>query len=103
MELCSLTLKKFCAKQLQDRIPIEALDFTMKLPRVLSLYIFSFLDPRSLCRCAQVKKNPTYAKMREVRSRKAKKETAQGYNKAVGIQECVLTWHPGAICLVTLV
>uniref|UniRef100_A0A8V0Y2E2 F-box protein 16 n=2 Tax=Gallus gallus TaxID=9031 RepID=A0A8V0Y2E2_CHICK len=54
LELCSLTLKKFCAKQLQDRIPIEALDFTMKLPRVLSLYIFSFLDPRSLCRCAQV-------------------------------------------------
>jgi len=49
------------------------------------------------------KKNPTYAKMQEVRSRKAKKETAQGYNKAVGIQECLLTWHPGAICLVTLV
>ncbi|XP_031459715.1 F-box only protein 16 isoform X2 [Phasianus colchicus] len=54
LELCSLSLQKFCAKQLQDRIPIEALDFTMKLPRVLSLYIFSFLDPRSLCRCAQV-------------------------------------------------
>ncbi|NXJ10025.1 FBX16 protein, partial [Odontophorus gujanensis] len=54
LELCSLSLQKFCAKQLQDRLPIEALDFTMKLPRVLSLYIFSFLDPRSLCRCAQV-------------------------------------------------
>lgn len=24
------------------------------MPRVLSLYVFSFLDPRSLCRCAQV-------------------------------------------------
>ncbi|XP_052549041.1 F-box only protein 16 [Tympanuchus pallidicinctus] len=54
LELCSLSLKKFCAQKLQDRIPIEALDFTVKLPRVLSLYIFSFLDPRSLCRCAQV-------------------------------------------------
>ncbi|XP_021246276.1 F-box only protein 16 [Numida meleagris] len=54
LELCSLSQKKFCARQLQDQIPIEALDFTTKLPRVLSLYIFSFLDPRSLCRCAQV-------------------------------------------------
>ncbi|KAK2523374.1 Fbxo16 [Columba livia] len=51
---CSLAQQKFCAKQLQDRIPTEALDFTTRLPRVLSLYIFSFLDPRSLCRCAQV-------------------------------------------------
>uniref|UniRef100_A0A803VHU5 F-box protein 16 n=1 Tax=Ficedula albicollis TaxID=59894 RepID=A0A803VHU5_FICAL len=40
--------------QLQARVPIEAVDFTTRLPRVLSLYIFSFLDPRSLCRCAQV-------------------------------------------------
>ncbi|XP_016152524.1 PREDICTED: F-box only protein 16 [Ficedula albicollis] len=32
----------------------RAVDFTTRLPRVLSLYIFSFLDPRSLCRCAQV-------------------------------------------------
>ena len=29
-------------------------DFTRALPRVLSLYVFSFLDPRSLSRCAQV-------------------------------------------------
>ncbi|NWY56589.1 FBX16 protein, partial [Chionis minor] len=54
LERCSLSQQKFCAKQLQDRVPAEALDFTMRLPRVLSLYIFSFLDPRSLCRCAQV-------------------------------------------------
>ncbi|XP_071598361.1 F-box only protein 16 [Heliangelus exortis] len=54
LERCSLAQQKFCAKQLQDRVPTEALDFTTKLPRVLSLYIFSFLDPRSLCRCAQV-------------------------------------------------
>ncbi|NXL83345.1 FBX16 protein, partial [Alectura lathami] len=54
LERCSLSQQKFCAKQLQDRVPIKALDFTTRLPRVLSLYIFSFLDPRSLCRCAQV-------------------------------------------------
>ncbi|KAM6323716.1 F-box only protein 16 [Aegotheles albertisi] len=54
LERCSLSQQKFCAKQLQDRVPTEALDFTTRLPRVLSLYIFSFLDPRSLCRCAQV-------------------------------------------------
>ncbi|ESN96439.1 hypothetical protein HELRODRAFT_185083 [Helobdella robusta] len=29
-------------------------DFTRCLPRILSVYIFSFLDPRSLSRCAQV-------------------------------------------------
>ncbi|NWY04099.1 FBX16 protein, partial [Nothoprocta ornata] len=51
---CSLAQQKFCAKHLQERVPREALDFTTQLPRVLSLYIFSFLDPRSLCRCAQV-------------------------------------------------
>ncbi|NXK09678.1 FBX16 protein, partial [Herpetotheres cachinnans] len=54
LERCSLSQQKFCSQQLQDRVPTEALDFTTRLPRVLSLYIFSFLDPRSLCRCAQV-------------------------------------------------
>ncbi|XP_015265576.1 PREDICTED: F-box only protein 16 [Gekko japonicus] len=54
LECCSLSQLKFCVKQLHDRVPVEALDFTAKLPRPLSLYIFSFLDPRSLCRCAQV-------------------------------------------------
>ncbi|NXA54006.1 FBX16 protein, partial [Nothocercus julius] len=54
LERCSLAQQKFCAKHLQERVPAAALDFTTQLPRVLSLYIFSFLDPRSLCRCAQV-------------------------------------------------
>ncbi|XP_005355569.1 F-box only protein 16 isoform X2 [Microtus ochrogaster] len=54
LERCSLAQQKFCCRKLQERIPAEALDFTTKLPRVLSVYIFSFLDPRSLCRCAQV-------------------------------------------------
>ncbi|KAF6306188.1 F-box protein 16 [Rhinolophus ferrumequinum] len=53
-ERCSLSQQKFCCRKLQEKIPAEALDFTTTLPRVLSLYIFSFLDPRSLCRCAQV-------------------------------------------------
>ena len=34
--------------------PVSREDFTRVLPRVLSLQIFSYLDPRSLCRCAQV-------------------------------------------------
>ena len=37
--------------------PVYHVDFTRILPRVICLYIFSFLDPRSLCRCAQVKNN----------------------------------------------
>ncbi|XP_066896082.1 F-box only protein 16 isoform X4 [Kogia breviceps] len=53
LERCSLSQQKFCCRKLQEKIPAEALDFTTTLPRVLSLYIFSFLDPRSLCRCAQ--------------------------------------------------
>ncbi|XP_014668777.1 PREDICTED: uncharacterized protein LOC106810032 isoform X2 [Priapulus caudatus] len=36
------------------RLPIKCHDFTRLLPRVLTLHILSYLDPRSLCRCAQV-------------------------------------------------
>ncbi|XP_015200225.2 F-box only protein 16 isoform X4 [Lepisosteus oculatus] len=50
---CSKVQLRFASKQLRNRIPEEALDFTTVLPRVLSLYVFSYLDPRSLCRCAQ--------------------------------------------------
>ncbi|XP_028908340.2 F-box only protein 16 isoform X2 [Ornithorhynchus anatinus] len=50
---CSLAQQRFCGRQLQERVPAEAQDFTTRLPRVLTLRIFSFLDPRSLCRCAQ--------------------------------------------------
>uniref|UniRef100_A0A4W2D729 F-box domain-containing protein n=1 Tax=Bos indicus x Bos taurus TaxID=30522 RepID=A0A4W2D729_BOBOX len=53
LEHCSLSQQKFCRK-LQEKIPAEALDFTTKLPKVLSLCIFSFLDPQSLCHCAQL-------------------------------------------------
>nr|XP_039258747.1 F-box only protein 16-like [Styela clava] len=40
--------------ELRQKFPEEKFDFTKRLPRVLSLYVFSFLDPRSLCRCSQV-------------------------------------------------
>ncbi|XP_065198468.1 F-box only protein 16-like [Sycon ciliatum] len=36
-------------RQRSDRV-----DFTRVLPRCISIYIFSFLDPRSLCRCCSV-------------------------------------------------
>ncbi|XP_072265161.1 F-box only protein 16 [Pyxicephalus adspersus] len=53
-ERCSMSQLRFCNNHLQGKVPRESLDFTTVLPRVVSLYIFSFLDPRSLCRCAQV-------------------------------------------------
>jgi len=34
--------------------PVYHIDFTRILPRVVCLYIMSFLDPRSLSRCSQV-------------------------------------------------
>ena len=36
------------------QLPEPPADFTRLLPRYLSLKIFSFLDPRSLCRATQV-------------------------------------------------
>ncbi|XP_033126859.1 F-box only protein 16-like [Anneissia japonica] len=36
------------------QVPVRKEDFTRVLPRVICIYIFSYLDPRSLCRCAQV-------------------------------------------------
>ncbi|XP_026871757.2 F-box only protein 16 isoform X1 [Electrophorus electricus] len=51
---CSVGQLKHLRQTLCRLVSEEALDFTVVLPRVLALYIFSFLDPRSLCRCAQV-------------------------------------------------
>ncbi|KAL0967655.1 hypothetical protein UPYG_G00255090 [Umbra pygmaea] len=51
---CSVAQLRFLHQNLTERVPEENLDFTCVLPRVLSLYVFSFLDPRSLSRCAQV-------------------------------------------------
>ncbi|KAI4885807.1 hypothetical protein NFI96_013800 [Prochilodus magdalenae] len=50
---CTAGQLKYLRRSLCSQVPDEALDFTSVLPRVISLYIFSYLDPRSLCRCAQ--------------------------------------------------
>ncbi|CAH1798589.1 unnamed protein product [Owenia fusiformis] len=44
----------FMQNWFQERVPLRHLDFAVVLPRFLTLYIFSFLDPRSLCRAAKV-------------------------------------------------
>jgi F-box protein 16 len=43
------------AREILDKVsPLYHVDFTRILPRVICLYIMSFLDPRSLSRCSQV-------------------------------------------------
>ncbi|KAI6655122.1 F-box only protein 16 [Oopsacas minuta] len=42
------------ASLVELKAPKEQLDFTNILTKDLSLRIFSYLDPRSLCRCSQV-------------------------------------------------
>lgn len=51
---CKRTQYKFVQNWFQDNVPLQHLDFATVLPKFLSLYIFTFLDPKSLCRCAQV-------------------------------------------------
>ncbi|XP_042246837.1 F-box only protein 16 isoform X4 [Thunnus maccoyii] len=51
---CSVEQLRFLSLSVSRRLPLQAADFTCLLPRALCLYLFSFLDPRSLCRCAQV-------------------------------------------------
>uniref|UniRef100_A0A3Q0S094 F-box protein 16 n=1 Tax=Amphilophus citrinellus TaxID=61819 RepID=A0A3Q0S094_AMPCI len=51
---CSMEQLRFLSISVSRQLPLQAADFTCLLPRALSLYLFSFLDPRSLCRCAQV-------------------------------------------------
>ncbi|XP_034756677.1 F-box only protein 16 [Etheostoma cragini] len=51
---CSVDQLLFLKLSVGRRLPLQAADFTCLLPRALCLYLFSFLDPRSLCRCAQV-------------------------------------------------
>ena len=54
---CTRSQNKFVQDWFRERVPMQHLDFTTVLPRFLSLYIFSFLEPKSLCRCAQVSWN----------------------------------------------
>ncbi|KAF6736625.1 F-box only protein 16 [Oryzias melastigma] len=51
---CAEEQLRFLSLTVSRRLPLQAADFTCLLPRVICLYIFSFLDPRSLCRCARV-------------------------------------------------
>ncbi|XP_075994771.1 F-box only protein 16 [Genypterus blacodes] len=51
---CSMGQLRFLSLSVSKQLPLLAADFTCLLPRALCLYLFSFLDPRSLCRCAQV-------------------------------------------------
>ncbi|KAG7244264.1 hypothetical protein INR49_004402 [Caranx melampygus] len=51
---CSVEQLRFLSVSVSRQLPLQAADFTCLLPRALCLYLFSFLDPRSLCRCAQV-------------------------------------------------
>ncbi|XP_061668328.1 F-box only protein 16 [Syngnathoides biaculeatus] len=51
---CSKEQLRFVEACVSQQLPLRAADFTCLLPRAICLYIFSFLDPRSLCRCARV-------------------------------------------------
>ncbi|KAM4770990.1 epithelial cell-transforming sequence 2 oncogene-like [Rhinophrynus dorsalis] len=45
---------KFMQDWFTEEVPITKLDFTTVLPRFISLYIFSFLNPHDLCCASQV-------------------------------------------------
>uniref|UniRef100_A0A8C2WTA6 F-box protein 16 n=1 Tax=Cyclopterus lumpus TaxID=8103 RepID=A0A8C2WTA6_CYCLU len=51
---CSVEQLRFLNVSVSRRLPLQAADLCCLLPRALCLYLFSFLDPRSLCRCARV-------------------------------------------------
>ncbi|GFO44856.1 F-box only protein 16 [Plakobranchus ocellatus] len=56
-ELVALGRRKqleYARELIDSRVPCHKDDFTRYLPRVITLYIFSFLDARSLCQCARV-------------------------------------------------
>jgi len=52
--VCTNKQIRLLQEKLDERFPAERIDFTRDLPRNLSLHILSYLDPRSLSRCAQV-------------------------------------------------
>ncbi|KAK3586784.1 hypothetical protein CHS0354_016959 [Potamilus streckersoni] len=45
---------QYVREYVEEYVPAYKRDFTRYLPRVVSIYIFTFLDPRSLSRCAWV-------------------------------------------------
>lgn len=48
---------KYVQDIVNEKVPCIREDFTRELSKILSIYIFSFLDPRSLSRCARVSIN----------------------------------------------
>ena len=51
---CTLDQLVLIDSYVHPQLPEPPADFTRLLPRYLSLKIFTFLDPRSLCRATQV-------------------------------------------------
>ena len=51
---CSRRQNKFVQDWFEERVPLQHLDFSTVLPRLLALYVFSYLEPISMSRCAQV-------------------------------------------------
>ncbi|KAM8722591.1 epithelial cell-transforming sequence 2 oncogene-like isoform 1-T3 [Acanthopagrus schlegelii] len=51
---CSGSQLRHCRDLLMETVPVTRVDFTVVLPRFLSLYVMSFLTPRDLCAAAQV-------------------------------------------------
>lgn len=51
---CSQPQLEHLHEATRPRVPLHRADFTRLLPRSLSLLLLSYLDPRSLCRAAQV-------------------------------------------------
>uniref|UniRef100_A0A3P9AF49 Epithelial cell transforming 2 like n=1 Tax=Esox lucius TaxID=8010 RepID=A0A3P9AF49_ESOLU len=51
---CANSQLRSCRDWLTQAVPMTNVDFTSVLPRFLSLYVMSFLNPRDLCSAAQV-------------------------------------------------
>uniref|UniRef100_G3W1L8 Epithelial cell transforming 2 like n=1 Tax=Sarcophilus harrisii TaxID=9305 RepID=G3W1L8_SARHA len=54
LQKCSHSQLKFVKDEFSEKIPVAKVDFCTVLPRFISLYIFSFLNPMDLCAAAQV-------------------------------------------------
>ncbi|XP_036901535.1 epithelial cell-transforming sequence 2 oncogene-like isoform X2 [Sturnira hondurensis] len=51
---CTKSQLRFFYDQFSERMQVARVDFSTVLPRFISLYIFSFLNPKDLCTAAQV-------------------------------------------------
>ncbi|XP_035880674.1 epithelial cell-transforming sequence 2 oncogene-like [Phyllostomus discolor] len=51
---CTKSQLRFFYDQFSERMQVAKVDFSTVLPRFISLYIFSFLNPKDLCAAAQV-------------------------------------------------